>query len=98
VVAVAERATGQSETGGPQAVAVETATAEERDVTPALEAVGSLRPMKTYRPAEISGRSRPSATEGQRVAKGATLVELDDSLYRAEVDKARQRSGTAHYD
>jgi membrane fusion protein (multidrug efflux system) len=77
--------------GGPAAATVEVATAEERDVTPTLEAVGSLKANEDVilRP-EISGRvAAIRFIEGQRVAKGATLVELDNSLYRAEVDKAR---------
>lgn len=71
--------------------AVETATAEERDVTPTLEAPGTLRANEdvVLRP-EISGRvSAIRFEEGQHVQRGAVLVQLDDSVYRAEVDKAR---------
>lgn len=84
---------GPAGAGGPAAVAVavETAVAEERDVTPTLEAVGSLRANEdvVLRP-EISGRVVAIRfTEGQRVARGAPLVVLDGSVYRAELDKAR---------
>ena len=77
--------------GGPAAVRVETAVAEERDVTTTLEAVGSLRANEdvVLRP-EIGGRVVAIRfDEGQRVPRGAPLVTLDDSVYRAEVDKAR---------
>lgn len=76
---------------GQAPVAVETATAEERDVTPTLKTVGTLRANEdvVLRP-EISGRVQALRfTEGQRVARGAPLVELDASVFRAEVDKAR---------
>jgi membrane fusion protein (multidrug efflux system) len=75
--------------GGP--VMVETAVAEERDVTPTLQAIGSLRANEdvVLRP-EIGGRvDAIRFTEGQRVARGVPLVVLDGSVYRAEVDKAR---------
>ena len=75
--------------GGP--VPVEMAAAEERDVTPTLVAVGSLRANEdvVIRP-EIGGRvDAIRFTEGQRVARGAPLVLLDGSVYRAEVDKAQ---------
>lgn len=77
--------------GEPQAVVVETAVAEERDVTPTLESPGSLRANEDViiRP-EISGRVVAIRfDEGQRVQKGANLIELDDSVYRAEVNKSR---------
>ncbi len=72
-------------------VAVETAVVEERDVTPTLETPGTLRANEDVilRP-EISGRvTAIRFEEGQRVERGSVLVQLDDSLYRAEVDKAR---------
>jgi len=75
----------------PRSVAVETAVAEERDVTPTLETVGTLRANEDVmlRP-EISGRvSEIGFQEGQRVRRGRLLVQLDDALYRAEVDKAK---------
>lgn len=74
-----------------RAVSVETAVAEQRDVTPTLETVGTLKANEDVmlRP-EISGRvSAIGFDEGQRARRGQLLVQLDDSLYRAEVDKAR---------
>ena len=71
-------------------VAVETAVAEERDVTPTLEAPGSLRANEdvVIRP-EIDGRVVGIRfEEGQRVDRGTPLVALDDAVYRAEFDKA----------
>lgn len=74
-----------------QAVSVETAVAEERDVTPTFETPGTLRANEDVmlRP-EISGRvASIRFDEGQRALRGQLLVQLDDSVYRAEVDKAR---------
>lgn len=82
---------GPGGAGGPATVRVETAIAEERDVTPTLDAVGSLRANEDVilRP-EIGGRvTAIRFAEGRRVAAGVALVLLDDSVYRAEVDKAR---------
>ena len=82
---------GGGDGGGDGPVPVETATAEERDVTPTLVAVGSLRANEdvVLRP-EIGGRvDAIRFVEGQRVARGAPLVLLDASVYRAEVDKAQ---------
>jgi membrane fusion protein (multidrug efflux system) len=57
----------------------------------ALAAVGSLRSDETVivRP-EIAGRvAAIHFREGERVAKGTLLVKLDDSVQRADLDKAR---------
>jgi len=56
-----------------------------------LSAVGSLRSDETIivRP-EIAGRvAQILFREGQHVAKGTVLVRLDDSVQRADLDKAR---------
>jgi membrane fusion protein (multidrug efflux system) len=57
----------------------------------ALTAVGSLRSDETVilRP-EIAGRvSEILFKEGERVAKGQVLVQLDDSVQKADLEKAR---------
>src|SRR5512141_2932493 len=56
----------------------------------ALTAVGSLRSDETVivRP-EVAGRiSRILFREGERVSKGQVLVKLDDSVQKADLDKA----------
>lgn len=78
--------------GGPSAgVAIEAIKVSMAKLPQALTAVGSLRSDETVivRP-EIAGRiAQILFREGERVAKGAVLVKLDDSVQRADLDKAR---------
>jgi membrane fusion protein (multidrug efflux system) len=73
------------------AVPVETARVAVGPIERRLGAVGSLRSNESVivRP-EIAGRivAIPFA-EGERVERGATLVMLDDTIYRAEVDQVQ---------
>ncbi len=76
---------------GGNVVVVEAAKVEMRLLPTGITAVGSLRSDEsvTLRP-EVSGRiSAISFQEGQRVAKGATLVRLDAAVNEAEVQQAR---------
>ena len=78
--------------GGPApGVAVEAARVQVARLPQSLAAVGSLRSDETIivRP-EIAGRvAEIHFKEGERVVKGALLVRLDDSIQRADLDKAR---------
>jgi membrane fusion protein, multidrug efflux system len=77
--------------GAPAGVAVEAIKVSMARLPQALTAVGSLRSDETVivRP-EIAGRiAQILFREGERVAKGAVLVKLDDSVQRADLDKAR---------
>ena len=76
---------------GPPPVAVEATKVSVMNLPQALTAVGSLRSDETVilRP-EIAGRiSQIGFREGERVAKGQMLVKLDDSVQRADLDRAR---------
>src|SRR5687767_2168528 len=77
--------------GAPAGVAIEAIKVSMAKLPHALTAVGSLRSDETVivRP-EIAGRvSEIRFKEGERVAKGAPLVRLDDSVQKADLDKAR---------
>ena len=77
--------------GPPPGVAVEAVKVQVAKLPQALSAVGSLRSDETIivRP-EIAGRvAEIHFKEGERVAKGALLVRLDDSVQKADLDKAR---------
>ena len=78
--------------GGPGGmVAVEAVKVTMMPLPKAITAVGSLRSDEsiTVRP-EVAGRiSAIQFQEGQRVAKGSTLVKLDPSINAAEVAQAR---------
>jgi membrane fusion protein (multidrug efflux system) len=77
--------------GAPAGVAVEAIKVSMAKLPQALTAVGSLRSDETVivRP-EIAGRiAQILFREGERVAKGAVLVKLDDSVQQADLDKAR---------
>lgn len=81
--------------GGPAAVEVGTATAMR--LVDEAEAVGTLRSRQgvTLRP-ETSGRiARIGFTEGQRVRRGQLLVQLDDSLQRAQLQQAEAQASIA---
>jgi membrane fusion protein (multidrug efflux system) len=75
----------------PQGVVVEATRVAMLKLPQALTAVGSLRSDETVilRP-EVAGRiSEILFKEGERVSKGDVLVRLDDSVQRADLDKAR---------
>jgi len=84
-----------SATKGPgapaPAVLVEAIAASTAPMPQTITAVGSLRSDEsvTVRP-EVAGRvSAIGFQEGQRIAKGATLVKLDPAVNEAEVQQAR---------
>jgi membrane fusion protein (multidrug efflux system) len=75
----------------PPGIAVEASRVVSLSLPQALTAVGSLRSDETVimRP-EIAGRvATIHFREGERVAKGDVLVKLDDSVQRADSDRAR---------
>lgn len=81
--------------GGP--VGVEVARAEAVTLTDDVQAVGSLRSSQgvMLRP-EVSGRiSRLGFVEGQRVQRGQLLVQLDDTLQRAQSQQAEAQASIA---
>jgi membrane fusion protein (multidrug efflux system) len=86
----------QAKAGGtsgpvPGAVAVEAVKVARIALPQTITAVGSLRSDEsiTLRP-EVAGRiSAILFSEGQRVAKGATLVRLDPSINEADTQQAR---------
>ena len=82
---------GAPKGAAPQGVAVEAVRVSVAKLPQALTAVGSLRSDETVivRP-EIAGRvAQILFREGERVAKDAVLVRLDDSVQQADLDKAR---------
>jgi len=77
--------------GAPQAVAVEATKVAVVPMPQSITAVGSVRSDEsvTLRP-EVTGRiAEIRFKEGQRVAKGAVLVKLDDSVTGADAEQAR---------
>lgn len=84
--------------GGPGApVAVEVGTVRRLTLVDATEAVGTLRSRQAVvlRP-EVSGRvAAIGFAEGQRVRRGQLLVQLDDTLQRAQLRQAEAQAGIA---
>lgn len=81
--------------GGP--VAVEVGTVQRARLVDQTEAVGSLRSRQgvTLRP-EVSGRiARFGFSEGQAVRRGQLLVQLDDTLQRAQLQQAEAQASIA---
>ncbi len=77
--------------GGPPGVPVEAATVRVGTIADEITAIGSLRSNEsvTLRP-EIAGRVvRVNFREGQPVTEGQLLIELDDSVPRAELADAQ---------
>jgi membrane fusion protein, multidrug efflux system len=75
----------------PPGVVVEASRVAQVRLPQALTAVGSLRSDETVvlRP-EVAGRiAEIGFREGERVAKGQVLVRLDDSVQKADLDRAR---------
>jgi membrane fusion protein (multidrug efflux system) len=78
-------------TGAPPGVVVEASRVAIMKLPQSLNAVGSLRSDETVvvRP-EVAGRIANFAfREGERVAEGQVLVRLDDSVQKADLDRAR---------
>ncbi|MEO5732372.1 MAG: efflux RND transporter periplasmic adaptor subunit, partial [Rubrivivax sp.] len=81
--------------GGP--ATVEVAKARTLSLTDDAQAVGSLKSVQgvMLRP-EVSGRvSRIGFTEGQTVKRGQVLVQLDDTLQRAQLQQAEAQASIA---
>jgi membrane fusion protein (multidrug efflux system) len=81
--------------GGP--VAVEVARAEALTLTDDVQAVGSLKSSQgvMLRP-EVSGRiARLGFDDGQRVRRGQLLVQLNDTLQRAQLQQAEAQASIA---
>ncbi len=81
--------------GGP--VLVEVARAEAITIAEDIQAVGSLKSRQgvMLRP-EVSGRiSRLGFIDGQNVKRGQLLVQLDDTLQRAQLQQAAAQAGIA---
>lgn len=81
--------------GGP--VAVEVAKVELLTLTDEVSAVGSLRSSQgvMLRP-EVSGRvASLGFTDGQRVRRGQLLVQMDDTLQRAQLQQADAQASIA---
>lgn len=77
--------------GAPMGMPVEAEVIKAQDVTQEIIAVGSLLSNESVvLKSEIAGRlARIRFNEGQPVAAGAPLFDLDDSVYRAESEQAR---------
>jgi membrane fusion protein (multidrug efflux system) len=83
--------TAPKSAGASNAVAVEAVKVSVQPMPQSITAVGSLRSDEsiTVRP-EVAGRiSEILFQEGQRVARGATLVRLDPAINKAEVEQGR---------
>jgi membrane fusion protein (multidrug efflux system) len=81
--------------GGP--AAVEVGTVQRMRLVDETEAVGTLRSRQgvTLRP-EVSGRiARFGFGEGQRVRRGQLLVQMDDTLQRAQLQQAEAQASIA---
>jgi len=79
------------------AAAVEVARASAVRIEDDAQAVGSLRSKQgvMLRP-EVSGRiARIGFTDGQRVRRGQLLVQLDDTLQRAQLQQAQAQASIA---
>ena len=87
----ASGAPAKAQGGPPAGIAVEAMRPTPTRLPQSLTTVGSLRSEETVivRP-EIAGRVALLAfREGQRVAKGDVLVRLDDSVQKADLERAR---------
>ncbi|MEP7276983.1 MAG: efflux RND transporter periplasmic adaptor subunit [Betaproteobacteria bacterium] len=94
--AAAPPSSGAGKAGGPgggqqASVPVEARKVAQQPMPQTITAVGSLRSDEsiTVRP-EVAGRiSSIGFQEGQRVAKGSTLIRLDPAINQAEVQQSR---------
>lgn len=83
--------------GGAGPVAVEVAAVKAEAAVEAAQAVGSLRALQTtvLRP-EVAGRIvRLNVADGQRVAKGQVLVQLEDAVQQAQLAQAQAQAAAA---
>ena len=83
--------------GGQGPVAVEVARAVNRTLVDEAQGVGSLRSRQgvMLRP-EVSGRvARLGFADGQAVQRGQVLVQLDDTLQRAQLQQAEAQASIA---
>lgn len=89
--------TPRAQRGGGAGIAVEAAPVVIGTVMEDLRAVGTLAANETVViSTEISGRiSRIAFREGEAVKAGDVLVELDDNILKAELDKVRSDVGLA---
>ena len=99
--ASAPPAGGRGATGGPGAgggpAPVEVGRVETLRLVDDASAVGSLRSRQgvMLRP-EVSGRvSKVSFENGQRVRRGALMIQLDDTLQRAQLQQAEAQASIA---
>jgi len=89
--------TGASGAGAPRVAGVEVAKVEKMTLQDDAQSVGTLRSRQSVmlRP-EVAGRiSQIGFTDGARVRKGQLLVQLDDTLQRAELSQARAQMSIA---
>ncbi|EHR71313.1 RND family efflux transporter, MFP subunit [Burkholderiales bacterium JOSHI_001] len=83
--------------GGSGPVAVEVARVQTLRMVDDTQAVGSLRASQSVvlRP-EVAGRiAKLGFADGQRVKRGQMLVQLDDTLQRAQLQQADAQAGIA---
>lgn len=86
---------GAGGAGGP--VAVELGLVKRQRLVDEVQAVGTLRPLQgvVLRP-EVSGRVvKLGFADGQRVKRGALLVQLDDTLQQAQLKQSEAQAGIA---
>ncbi len=83
--------------GAGAPVAVEIARVQQETAVESAQAVGSLRAAQTtmLRP-EVAGRIVAlNVQDGQRVARGALLVQLDDAVQQAQLAQAKAQAANA---
>jgi membrane fusion protein (multidrug efflux system) len=88
-------ASGVPARGGP--TAVEVGQARHMRIVDAAEAVGTVQSRRevVLRP-EVSGRvMRVAFADGQRIAQGQLMVQLDDTLQRAQLQQAQAQAAIA---
>ncbi len=82
---------GSAAPSGPSGISVEVAKVTTQKLAKSITAVGSLRSDESIvvRP-EVAGRiAEILFREGQRVERGATLIKIDASVQRAELEQAK---------
>ena len=88
---------GASGAGAPRAAGVEVAKVERISLQDDAQAVGTLRSRQSVmmRP-EVAGRVKELGfADGARVRKGQLLVQLDDTLQRAEISQSKAQVSIA---
>lgn len=81
---------GRFRTAADQTVPTLAATARTADVPVYLDGVGTIRALNTVTAkSQVDGKLlRINFTEGQDVERGYVLAEIDDTLYKAQLDQA----------